>query len=231
LNLLVYQEAESRTNTGTAAAGNNNRNQKPPPFAYGVNAQNGEVDALKPLRLTFNRPLARFDSAALRVLDTNYQPLAGYRFVRDTGANGLLLQGGLRPGQFLRIVVDTLAVQDSAGNRLARRDTLRLRTREETDYGSLTIRFQRSDTSLKQPLLLLYQGDKLAYSIDLSNGLCRARYFEPGEYELRLLDDRNANGRWDPGSYRQKRQPERVRNLNRKLSVRSSYDNELELRP
>jgi len=32
----------------------------------------------------------------------------------------------------------------------------------------------------------------------------------PGNYNIRIIEDRNINGRWDPGNYPEKKQSERV---------------------
>jgi hypothetical protein len=53
----------------------------------------------------------------------------------------------------------------------------------------------------------------------------------PGEYDLSILFDKNKNGKWDPGQFfRSRRQPELVRPLNKKITIRANWDNEFEIR-
>ena len=54
--------------------------------------------------------------------------------------------------------------------------------------------------------------------------------FTPGEYEIRILFDNNKNGKWDPGNYEKKIQPEKVISLAQKLSIRADWDNESEIK-
>jgi hypothetical protein len=52
----------------------------------------------------------------------------------------------------------------------------------------------------------------------------------PGDYQLKILSDKNQNGRWDTGKYFNiKRQPELVRNLNLILTIKANWDNEMNL--
>ena len=56
------------------------------------------------------------------------------------------------------------------------------------------------------------------------------KLFVPGEYELRILYDRNKNGKWDPGEFFGKRlQPEIVRPVERKISVKPNFQNEFDI--
>ncbi len=50
----------------------------------------------------------------------------------------------------------------------------------------------------------------------------------PATYKVRLIDDRNGNGKWDPVSFSDKLQPERVFNFNQDIVVRSNWDMELQ---
>ncbi len=55
------------------------------------------------------------------------------------------------------------------------------------------------------------------------------KLFKPGEYGLRILDDNNQNGVWDPGSYHLKKQPEKVQSISQLLSIRANWDNERDI--
>jgi hypothetical protein len=55
---------------------------------------------------------------------------------------------------------------------------------------------------------------------------------EPGEYDLRILYDSNQNGKWDPGNYNNRLQPERAITISteKKLNVRANWDNERDIK-
>jgi hypothetical protein len=51
----------------------------------------------------------------------------------------------------------------------------------------------------------------------------------PGEYEVRILFDKNGNGRWDTGNFPERRQPELVKPRKEKLTIRANWDNEVDI--
>jgi hypothetical protein len=54
--------------------------------------------------------------------------------------------------------------------------------------------------------------------------------FPPGEFEIRILYDENGNGIWDPGAFfGVRRQPEIVSPIDRKITVRPNWQNEIEI--
>ena len=51
-----------------------------------------------------------------------------------------------------------------------------------------------------------------------------------GEFTLRIFDDVNQNGKWDPGSFFEgKRQPELVHGIERTFTIKANWDNEFEV--
>ena len=54
--------------------------------------------------------------------------------------------------------------------------------------------------------------------------------FPPGDYDLRILYDRNGNNVWDPGRFfGEKRQPELTKPIERKITVKPGSNNEIEI--
>ena len=53
---------------------------------------------------------------------------------------------------------------------------------------------------------------------------------EHDPYALRILEDANQNGKWDPGEFFGKHlQPEIVRPVSRRISVKPAFENEFEI--
>ena len=81
----------------------------------------------------------------------------------------------------------------------------------------------------RHPVLLFVQGDKIKHAFPFnSHRMVRQLLFTPGEYELRILYDLNQNGVWDPGKFfgKDKRQPEKVLTIRKKMNVKANWDND-----
>ena len=119
---------------------------------------------------------------------------------------------------------------DSAGRKLLKIDTIAFHTKKETDYGEVRLRFPNLDLT-RNPVLQFVQGGTVKFSYSFyRNKIFRVQLFPPGEYDLRILYDKNRNGVWDPGQFFKKHlQPEIVRPIPKKFSVKANWDNEKDI--
>ena len=91
----------------------------------------------------------------------------------------------------------------------------------------LTLRFRNLDLS-QNPVLFFVQNNDVKKLHPLSSNSFSENLFVPGEYNLRILNDANKNGVWDPGEFFEKRkQPELVKPIQRTINVRAGVDNQL----
>jgi hypothetical protein len=61
-------------------------------------------------------------------------------------------------------------------------------------------------------ILQLLNGKKVVQTKQINkDGSVKISFVEPGTYTLKIIEDKNNNGRWDTGSLRERRQPERVK--------------------
>jgi hypothetical protein len=49
-------------------------------------------------------------------------------------------------------------------------------------------------------------------------------YLKPGNYLLKVIFDNNNNGKWDPGAYMQKVNPETVTYFEKVISIRANWE-------
>jgi len=106
---------------------------------------------------------------------------------------------------------------------------LKFKTKKITDYGNLRIHFRNFD-STANPVLLFVQNENVVKSFRISGPELRLTIFPPGDYELRVLYDRNKNGKWDPGQFFGKHiQPELVKPVGRKVTIKSNWENEFDI--
>jgi len=52
---------------------------------------------------------------------------------------------------------------------------------------------------------------------------------QPGSYEIRIVYDLNANGKWDTGNFLEHMQPEKTYAHSEKVNVRANWEMEVQL--
>jgi hypothetical protein len=191
---------------------------------YSANLETGgQQDLLSPLVLEFARPLKSWDSTKIVLYDTLFKPIVGYKLSIDTGNTKISLEYPWKEKQQFRLVVLKDAVTDTTGTSLSRSDTAKIITKRDAEYGSMRLRFTNIDLS-KHPVLQLVVDNKVFESYPITGKEFIKKRFEPGEYDIRILFDNNQNGKWDPGSFRTKKQPELVKPFTKKLVIRPDRD-------
>jgi hypothetical protein len=198
-------------------------------LTFGTNLSNNSLDLLGNLVLTFEQPLRTFDSTGVRLAqDSTFTPLAATTTL-DTSRRRLTVAAAWREGTPYHLVLDPRFAEDTLGRRLPRTDTVSFATRKQADYGSINIRLRGVDLA-QNPVLQFIQNNSVILSTAIPSGTFAQTLFLPGDYELRVLYDRNRNGVWDPGSFfGEKRQPEIVKPIERRVNVKANWDNEFEI--
>ncbi|MGC4101299.1 Ig-like domain-containing domain [Ferruginibacter sp.] len=183
-------------------------------------------DLRKDLVLQYTSAIKKFDSSKIILTDTNYVPISGVHYLLDS--NKIVLKQAWKEETDYRLIINKTAVTDSTDSTIAKTDTIRFKTKREADYGNVVLRFNNIDLK-KHPVIQFVQQGDIKESFAITSQEWRYKLFPPGEYEIRILFDDNNNGRWDPGSYSKKLQPEKVIALPKKISIRESWDNESEI--
>ncbi len=202
---------------------------KPKRLMYTLPAGSRNQDLLIPFELVFNSPLKKFEPGKLILRDTNYKSIPSAAWTIDSSRTKIMLAASWQEGMEYRLIMDTTALSDSSDNRLTKADTIRITTKEMSAYGNVVLRFSNLDLS-KHPVLQFVQGDEIQQSYALTALEWSNKFINPGEYDIRILFDANKNGKWDPGNYSKKLQPEKVISLSQKLGVRANWDNERDIK-
>jgi hypothetical protein len=198
-------------------------------LTFASNIQNEELDLLSNLELTFSAKIRDFDSTRVRLTNEKYENLSGYYFIRDTGNRKITLVHNWTENTVYNLFFEKEFITDTAGRQIARNDTLPFRTKQARAYGEIRMRLLNLDLS-KNPVLQFVQGTDVKYSYPLNARAFNAKLFQPGDYDLRILFDDNKNGKYDPGRFfENRRQPEKVMPIPRKLNVKANWVNELDI--
>ncbi len=233
VRMYAFRAAEKKSSSPTSiqpppptpAKGSLIKPAGPEPLRFTTNATS-VVPLLDTVRVMFNRNV-RIDTRGLSITDTSFTAIRIDSMLVDSNSARLLFK--MQEGSYYNLIIDTTVATDSAGNKLHTGDTLRFVTNREIEYGSVRLKFVNIDPA-DNPVLLLLQGGNIVEQIDIAQGTWYRRLFKPGEYQLKVLYDRNGNKKWDNGSFlKNKKQPEVVRDLRRNIVIRSNWDNETDL--
>jgi Bacterial Ig-like domain len=221
VNLFAYAEEKTSKLTASTTAKTKTAAQKK--LRYTLAASGAKQDLKDSLTIEFNNPIKNFDSTKIILTDTNYVAVTGVSFLADS--NKLKLFTKWAEDFDYRLIIQKDAVTDKTDSTITKTDTLRFKSKKESDYGNVVLRFNNIDFT-KHPVLQFVQTDEVKASFVLTAKEWRNKLFNPGEYEIRILYDDNNNGLWDPGNYSKKIQPEKVITIPKKISIRENWDNE-----
>ncbi len=225
--LYAYRADKEKQETSTTGA--QNSRDKRLKFQTTIKGDNSH-DLLQKFSFMFERPLREFDSSKVHFTsDTIYTPVTGYTWSIDSTNKKVTLNYSWKESTVYNLVLEKDFATDTLGQQLLKADTLTFTILKSSDYGKLSIRFRNIDFS-KNPVLQFVQSDNVVNSFPLSGETFSQNLFLPGEYELRILNDINKNGVWDPGEFFDKhKQPELVKPIGRKINVKPNYENEFEI--
>jgi hypothetical protein len=197
---------------------------------FQTNLQNSQQDLLENFKFTFEKPLRRFDTAGVKLfIDSSFTPVDSLRFREDSTHTIWELISPWKEGATYHLILQKGAAEDSAGKQWQKTDTIQFKAKLRTDYGKLKIRLKGLDLQ-RSPVLLFMQGDRIFKAVAMNNQMMEDDLFPPGEYPVRILYDENKNGKWDTGQFfGQKRQPEKVQPLEKKITVKSNWSNDYEI--
>lgn len=217
-----------RSSGPAKSTGKSNAAKKEKKLSYTTSLETNQQDLLSDLRITFSDSLVAFDDSKLHFSDTLFKPITGYTLEADTTGKLITFKYPWKENEAFKLILEKEIASDSAGLQLAKADTISFATKKKSDYGALKVRLVNLDTA-QHIVLLFYKGDKLDQAKPVLAKEVNFPLFVPGEYEIRLLYDRNGNGKWDTGSYWEKRQPENIITIPKKNSIRANWDNEITL--
>ena len=233
ITLYAFKEKKGQPPAPTISFSGGNRGPAARPeerrLKFTTNLSARLQDLLGDLSLNFERPLRKIDTSKLQLsTDSTFNP-APATWEMDSLKKKLTLKINWKENTLYNLILDKEFAEDTLGRKLLKTDTINFTTKKLTDYGSVKVSFINIDLS-RNPVLQFSQGAQVIKSFPLVTNEVYQQLFNPGEYELNILYDKNKNGHWDPGQFfGGRKQPELVRPLNKKITIRANWDNEFEI--
>jgi uncharacterized protein (DUF2141 family) len=196
------------------------------PFHTGVRAQLVADEDPATISVRAARPIRAFDPRLFRVVrDTTDTPFDVVRDTTDTRT--LLVRTALPAGSSALLTLLPKAITDLYGGH---NDTLRAGIGRLAEAGTAVLRVRLAGPPWGRAFLLQLidaQGRTVRQTVLATapekEEVVWARV-QPGPYTLRLVHDRNGNGRWDTGELASGTQPERVWRYPERLNLRAAWD-------
>jgi Bacterial Ig-like domain len=225
--LRAYAEEKEEPKKTTTTKSKPNPDKK---IKYDLTLQGGEVSLLDTLSINFvYAALKKYDSTALLLTNDKGLPIQDVAFLKDsTGKRIRILHKWIPENKYKLILKKEFAI-DSNDRKLEKNDTIQFAAKSLKAYASVRLRFTNAD--VKKTLIIQFvKNDIIFFTAPLINKEFTSNLFEPGEYDIRILFDENKNGKWDPGNfYGKKIQPELVVPIERKITIKANWENEIDI--
>ncbi len=226
IELYAYEEEKEIPKTPAAS-------KATPELKFTSSLSIGVQDILSPLVLEFNKSLKNFNPKQIVLSDTLFNPVAIEAKISDTLNKEITVKVAWTEDMHYKLVITKEFATDTAGVALAKNDTLSFKTKKESEYGSVKLSFKNLE-KFKNPVLQFVKNKVVEYSYPITGTQFYQKLFTPGDYEIRILEDSNQNGVWDPGFYdpaniHLQKQPEKVITIPQILNVKAGWDNERDI--
>ncbi len=182
------------------------------------------LDIYDYLTLTFKEPVVKIDTSAFHVrqkVDSLWQDIP-FDFERDSlDIMCYNIFADWVAGESYTFEVDSASIVGLYGlftNKIKK--DMKVKTLEE--YGQIFFNVQGACPNAF--VQLLSAQDKVLRTVKVKDGKADFYFLNPAQYGARLIDDTNGNGKWDTGSYEEKRQPEMVYYYPLLLELKANFE-------
>ena len=184
------------------------------------------------ISVTFTTPLAVSDTSMIHLfskIDTLwYEAPFEFRQKENTPRSYELL-GEWRPEVEYSLEVDSAAFIDIYGL-TSNKYKQGFKVKSLDSFSSLLFTFEGM-AGKNIIAYLLDKGDNVIKTATSTDGAVQFFYIKPGTYYLRMLVDKNGNGKWDTGNYGEDLQPEEIYYYPREIECKEKWDVTLSWNP
>lgn len=197
-----------------------------PPFSITPNLS-GIVDLNKTLILRFENPIVKWEPEFISLHEDSIK-IDLKPYFKDSLKTELLIPYTWKESSKYHLLIGLGTFVDFYEQK---NDIYELRfgAQEESFYGIINLSIDLGDTKAPYIFELLDKDlNKIAQKIIRGNETFRDKFLRPGEYNFRLIQDLNDNGKWDAGEYESHTQPEPVIYYPTPTAVRSNWEIDLD---
>jgi hypothetical protein len=193
------------------------------PKAFRSNLKSDQLGITDTLKLFPPFPINLLDSSRVRARTKDSMDVVTQLALLDPYTIAIL--GDFEQEKEMRLTLLPGATTDYLGNLQQDTVTMMFTRKSERRYANLELILRNTPSS---PLILrAFSGKELVVERYINSGdtLVRLNLLDPGNLQLQFVLDENGNGKWDNGSYPQRRQPERCIWFREAIQLRANWDN------
>lgn len=182
------------------------------------------MDFSEEVEIYFAEPLESVNTEGIhlvQVIDSVSKPIPFVFKQNPNDIRSYTLYAEWRPEQEYTLQIDSAAFKSLYG-KVSNSYVQTMRFRSLDSYAVLYLDIPH--TGNDAVVQLVSSSDKVVAEQRTENSKCSFFFINPGKYSMRLFMDRNHNGKWDTGSYEEKRQPEECYYYPRVLDLRALFE-------
>jgi len=192
-----------------------------------VISDNLSASRIKPgtdLVLTFSAPVGSIDPSKISLLQDSV-PVNGLRVVKDSlSARRYIFKFPWKLQKQYELKLAEKAIGGKFGGE-SKAYTKQFIRDDDLNYGNLTLTVNLPDTGKSYLLQMLNDANELIHEQILTRtGKVVYSKYSLGKYRFRVVYDENNNGKWDTGSVKDRRYPEKVWNSSNETTLRANWD-------
>ncbi len=198
-----------------------------PQFSFSDNLKSSGFDLNRDIVIKSPEPLEYFHEDMVHLYldeDTTATPLR-FKMNKDTSAyRQHRIVYDWEENTAYRLEIDSAASQNIYG--ITSKSALRKFTTQKMDYyGKIIVELSNVTMQIVAQLVENNEEENvLQQKIVKTGGKVEFPYLKPGKYVVKLIYDKNGNGKWDFGSYQDHVQPEAVAYMQKVIKVKSNFE-------
>ena len=194
----------------------------------------GKPQSLHPLaviNLLTNRPLKEIDTSLITLTTDSFSSIISPELSQtENPVIPLKIKYKWKAGNKYELSILPGAFADYFGN-INDSISMQYVVPSKEEFGNLIVSFPDLNDSMIYIAQLVDQKQNVIQESTLSKIKKQIEYqlIMPGKYSVKLIEDRNANGKWDTGDWENKLQPEKIKISAEPVEIRSNWDVEIEM--
>ncbi len=197
-------------------------------FKYAVlidtSLQNRAFDITDSLRIQFSKKADSIDISKIKIYTSSVLD-ATSQFYYDTILNILKINCDWEQNEIYKIVFENNFVQ-LVNKQFIKGDTIHFRTKQKNDYGEMLLLFNKKDIGNQ---FMLLKNNVLKTTFEIKDTLMQISMLLPDNYQLKILEDQNKNGRWDTGNFDKRLLPEIITIYPETILIRANWEQKINL--